>query len=124
MLKGVPGTPQGSFLFNQDVTKVFNEIGLQPLADDPCIFVTDNKFPMIIVLLWVDDSLMVYPKELEEQASQIVSQLKQRFKIHDLGPVKDLLGLNINRDRARKTLTIDQYRLCACHSGQSGHERL
>ena len=36
------------------------------------------------------------------------SELKKRFKVHDLGPTSWLLGVEIQRDRSKRTLTLSQ----------------
>ena len=71
-----------------------------------CVYV--RKFPngkFVILLLYVDDMLIV------EQDASVIRNLKDLFKsfdMKDLGPAKQILGMQILRDRKAKKLWLSQ----------------
>ena len=56
--------------------------------------------------LYVDDLTILAPTLPIMQT--IKDSLKSRFSMHDLGPLKHILGWHIQRDRAQRTLFIQQ----------------
>ena len=56
------------------------------------------------LLIYVDDMLIASNDEAEIEAFK--RQLNYEFSMKDLGPAKKILGINIHRDRSKKTLTL------------------
>ena len=73
---------------------------------NPCVYV--KKFPngkFIILLLYVDDMLIV------GQDANMVDSLKELFKLFDmkeLGPARQIISIQIIRDRKAKKLWLSQ----------------
>ena len=67
----------------------------------------DDDF--IILLLYVDDILIVGGNV--SRIDKLKKQLSKSFSMKDLGPVKKILGIRIERDRASKKLYMshEQY---------------
>ena len=61
---------------------------------------------IIIILVYVDDALFTgsNPKLLSSHKKQFMKQWESR----DLGEAKEYLGIQIIRDRKKKTITLDQ----------------
>jgi len=64
--------------------------------------VTGNK--MVIVALYVDDFL-IFSNDLKEK-SKLIKMLKNKFKIKDLGEVKQFLDFQLNARRQEKHSSI------------------
>ena len=79
-------------------------IGLRPTAVEPSIFTLEDK--SLILGLYVDDMLILSANE--ESIERVVKSIKKLWDIKDMGEVKKILGLNIQRDRKRHALTISQ----------------
>jgi hypothetical protein len=65
-----------------------------------------NKERTLIVALYVDDLLLFAPTLKEIQP--LKQALSATFEMKDLDEAKFVLGISITRDRAKRTLVIDQ----------------
>ncbi|CAI7873060.1 unnamed protein product [Closterium sp. NIES-54] len=78
-------------------------LGFTPSTADPSLFVrTDTSLPPFYVLVYVDD--LVFATAL----ALVKSELQKRHTCTDLGELRRYLGLQITRDRARRTITLTQ----------------
>ncbi len=79
---------------------------------DPCLYVKRSEpgrggeISVLIVLLWVDD-LIICGNSASEIADFKMA-ISKRFKMKDLGALSYILGMEITRDRAARTLEITQ----------------
>lgn len=112
--KSLYGLKQSGRLWYQRMDDALtNQHGFTRLANDHCFYhrkdaQTDN---IVWVALYVDD-LLIAANSLDE-LNKFKSALSSTFKMKDLGEAKYVLGIQICRDRAKKTLTIDQSRYVA-----------
>jgi hypothetical protein len=104
LIKGMPGLKQSGRVWNKKITDFFEEYGLRSLPADHSVFT--NKDRTLIVALYVDD-LLLFSKTLGE-IQPLKKALSSAFEMKDLGEAKYVLGINITRNRAEKTLVIDQ----------------
>jgi hypothetical protein len=77
---------------------------LKSLLADYSVFV--NKERILIVTLFVDDLLLF--SRVVRKIQPLKEALSSAFEMKDLGEAKYVLGINITRNRAEKTLVIDQ----------------
>jgi hypothetical protein len=87
-----------------EACKGLEELGLYPIFADTCIFV--RKDQKLIVGLYVDD-MVILGNDLKTVQSFKAGTAK-RWEIKDLGEVRKILGLEITRDRAKRTIKITQ----------------
>ncbi|CAI7917765.1 unnamed protein product [Closterium sp. NIES-54] len=74
---------------------------------DPSLFLrTDTSLPPFYVLVYVDD--LVFATADTEALTLVKSKLQKRHTCTDLGEMRSYLGLQITRDRARRTITLTQ----------------
>ncbi|CAI7842118.1 unnamed protein product, partial [Closterium sp. NIES-54] len=74
---------------------------------DPSLFLrTDTSLPPFYVLVYVDD--LVFATIDTEALALMKSELQKRHTCTDLGELRSYLGLQITRDRARRTITLTQ----------------
>ena len=66
-----------------------------------------NRLTKLIVSLYVDDIKIVGPKG-SKHIMQLKKDLSKEYRMTDLGPISDYLGMEVSRDRANKQLTIVQ----------------
>ncbi|CAI7852813.1 unnamed protein product, partial [Closterium sp. NIES-54] len=81
--------------------------GFTPTTADPSLFLrTDTSLPPFYVLVYVDD--LVFSTADTEALTLVKSELQKRHTCTDLGEQCSYLGLQITRDRARRTITLTQ----------------
>ncbi|CAI7822449.1 unnamed protein product, partial [Closterium sp. NIES-53] len=82
-------------------------LGFAPSTADPSMFLrTDTSLPPFYVLVYVDD--LVFATADTEALALVKSDLQKRHTCTDLGELRSYLGLQITRDRARRTITLTQ----------------
>ncbi|CAI7761595.1 unnamed protein product [Closterium sp. NIES-53] len=80
-------------------------LGFAPSTADPSLFLcTDTSLPPFYVLLYVDD--LIFATADTEALAHVKSKLQKRHTCTDLGELRSYLGLQITRDRARRTITL------------------
>ncbi|CAI7765535.1 unnamed protein product [Closterium sp. NIES-54] len=82
-------------------------LGFAPSSADPSLFLrTDTSLPPFYVLVYVDD--LVFATADTEALAIVKFELQKRHTCTDLGELRSHLGLQITRDRARRTITLTQ----------------
>ncbi|CAI7809177.1 unnamed protein product [Closterium sp. NIES-53] len=82
-------------------------LGFVPSTADPSLFLRiDTSLPPFYVLVYVDD--LVFATADTEALTLVNSELQKRHTCTDLGELRSYLGLQITRDRARRTITLTQ----------------
>lgn len=106
-LYGLKQSPRNWYILIS--TFLVTELGYRATVSDPCLFVKESQSGDVIMLfLFVDDmQVAVDQADLDEWAVDH-AKLKDRFNITDLGASKFMLGMRITRDRAARTITLDQ----------------
>ena len=64
----------------------------------------------IILPVFVDD--MTFASECPAAIDKTIKELSQHFKLRDLGPTTQLLGIKIDRDWKKHSITISQHQYC------------
>ncbi|CAI7748179.1 unnamed protein product [Closterium sp. NIES-53] len=81
--------------------------GFAPSTSDPSLFLrTDTSLPSFYVLVYVNG--LVFATANTETLTLVKSELQKRHTCTDLGELRSYLGLQITRDRARRTITPTQ----------------
>ena len=105
LLQSLYGLKQAASDWYRTCSKELVQLGFTASISDPCMFL--NKKRSLIILVYVDDISIASP--YKEQIAWFKTEFAQRFKIKDLGELKHILGMEIERDRAKRTLTVSQY---------------
>ncbi|CAI5966048.1 unnamed protein product [Closterium sp. NIES-64] len=80
-------------------------LGFAPSTADSSLFLrTDTSLPPFYILVYVDD--LVFATADTEALALVKSELQKRHTCTDLGELRSYLGLQITRDRARRTITL------------------
>ncbi|CAI7774558.1 unnamed protein product [Closterium sp. NIES-53] len=81
--------------------------GFAPSTADPSQFLrTDTSLPPFYILVYVDD--LVFATADTAGLAHLKSELQKRHTCTDLGLLRSYRGLQITRDRARRTITLTQ----------------
>ncbi|CAI7802602.1 unnamed protein product [Closterium sp. NIES-53] len=82
-------------------------LGFAPSSADPSLFLrTDTLLPQFYILVYVDD--LVFATADTAGLAHVKSELQKRHTCTDLGELRSYLGLQVTRDRARRTITLTQ----------------
>ncbi|CAI7793731.1 unnamed protein product [Closterium sp. NIES-53] len=82
-------------------------LGFAPSTADPSLFLrTDTSLLPFYILVYVDD--FVFATADTAGLAHVKSELQKRRTCTDLGELRSYLGLQITRDRARRTITLTQ----------------
>ncbi|CAI7929777.1 unnamed protein product [Closterium sp. NIES-54] len=82
-------------------------LGFVASTADPSLFLrTDTSLPPFYILVYVDD--LVFATADTEALTLVKSELQKRHTCTDLDELRNYLGLQITRDRARCTITLTQ----------------
>ncbi|CAI7786283.1 unnamed protein product [Closterium sp. NIES-54] len=82
-------------------------LGFAPSIADPSLFLrTDTSLAPFYFLVYVDN--LVFATADTEALTLVKSELQKRHTCTDLGELRSYLGLQITRDRARRTITLTQ----------------
>ncbi|CAI7857423.1 unnamed protein product [Closterium sp. NIES-54] len=82
-------------------------LGFDPSTTDLSLFLrTDTLLPPLYVLVYVD--ALVFATADTEAMALVKSELQKRHTCTDLGELRSCLGLQITRDRARRTIALTQ----------------
>jgi hypothetical protein len=95
LVKGLYGLKQAGRAWYKEVTQTLKELGLNPLASDPCLFMCTENEKILILLLYVDD--IIIATNWSEKFDQVTSGLKSAYNIKELGEAKHFLGMKIQR---------------------------
>ncbi|CAI7835929.1 unnamed protein product [Closterium sp. NIES-54] len=103
----VYGLRQGPREWHDTLRTTLAALGFAPSTADPSLFLrTDTLLPPFYVLVYVDD--LVFATVDTEALTLVKSELQKRHTCTDLGELRSYLGLQITRDRARRTITLTQ----------------
>ncbi|CAI7770253.1 unnamed protein product [Closterium sp. NIES-53] len=82
-------------------------LGFAPSSADPSLFLrTDTTLPPFYILVYVDD--LVFATADTEALALVKAELQERHTCTNLGELRSYLGLQITRERARRTITLTQ----------------
>ncbi|CAI7837849.1 unnamed protein product [Closterium sp. NIES-54] len=94
-------------LFPAGTQTTLAALGFAPSTADPSLFLrTDATLPPFYVFVYVDD--LVFATADTEAITHVKSELQKRRTCTDLGELTSYLGLRITRDRAQRTITLNQ----------------
>jgi hypothetical protein len=107
LLKSLYGLKQSPRLWYQAINAFLLSLGLKQSSTDPNLYVKDG----VLLLLYVDDILIVNTSDdsPSSPANQVITALKTKYKMSDLGEARRCLGLETNRDENSISLSQETY---------------
>lgn len=107
--KSLYGLKQAARAWHQKAHDELTKMGFIPTSSDPSVYIklTPGKLPAIVGT-HVDDSLQIVKGV--SALSELKARLASTFEMKDLGEARWFLGLEITRDRPRRTITLSQER--------------
>jgi hypothetical protein len=102
--KSLYGLKQSGREWYLEACKGLAELDLYPIFADTCVFVRKDR--RLIIGMYVDD--MVILTDDIKTIQSFKAGIAKRWEIKDLGEVKKILGLEVTRDREKRTIKISQ----------------
>jgi hypothetical protein len=99
--KALYGLKQAAREWHRALAKLLSDLGFERCASDPALYVC--KVGRCFIFLWVDDLLIFSAKE---QMQPLVDKILTTFEGRDLKELSYVLGMEVIRDRSKKTITI------------------
>jgi hypothetical protein len=106
ILKGIYGLRQSPRVWHKKLDSVLQQLGFKKVRCDHSIWIYQQGDTRVILPVFVDD--MTIASKSKAAIQKVKDDLKKHFKIHDLGPTTFLLGVGVERDRAKRTLSLSQ----------------
>jgi Reverse transcriptase (RNA-dependent DNA polymerase) len=104
--KNIYGLKQSAHNWNSTLSKWLTQHGFRQSTIDNCLYIKRHEHTVLIVKVYVDDE-MIFTNDTKSGRS-LIADVKHDFKIKDLGDLRSMIGLEISRDRAERSLTIKQ----------------
>ncbi|KAJ1580417.1 hypothetical protein NDA11_006333 [Ustilago hordei] len=106
VVKGLYGLKKSGWEWNLEFDKSLQHIGFFQVECAPCIYTKGHSEDLVIVAIYIDDTLVIGPKL--EAVLGVKKQIGQKWKMEDSGEVTHLLSIKISRDHTEHTMTIGQ----------------
>ena len=109
LLKSIYGLKQAGHDWHQLIRDEIIELGYEQLQCDTCVFIKRlDGGRMIILPLYVDDTLAIY--HIADEAIWLADKaaIASHYAIKDLGDCEWILNMKLVRDRANRTITLSQ----------------
>ena len=106
--KAIYGLEQGRRCWNNKFCDDTTAIGFEQAKADPCVFrkVVDGEAEMVVVV-HVDD-ILAHAKD-QATMGRFVAELRQKFKMKDMGDAGYNMGCHITRSCKARELKLDQH---------------
>ena len=104
--KSLYGLKQAGRVWNQTLHSVLSSMGFQRVHSDHGLYIYERDGVRIFMPVFVDDITLAGNDGAK--INSIIQELSSHFKLRDLGPTTQLLGMEIHRDRPNRTLSLSQ----------------
>jgi hypothetical protein len=100
------GLKQASRVWNENIDNHLKTMGFMPADADPCMYTRGEGNDECIVCLYVEDMLMTSRDKVF--IASVNTGIAEKFRIKELGRARFILGIEIDYDMERRTLSICQ----------------
>jgi len=104
--KSLYGLKQSARQWNKKLHSVLTELDFKRIESDPSVYIYSNREFRIIVPIYIDDITLALKSPAA--TDKYVQLLSQHFKGRDLGALRFLLGIAVERDWPTRTLKLHQ----------------
>lgn len=104
--KSLYGLKQAGRVWSKKLHTALTQLGFQQLKSDASLYIYSRDSLRIMVPVFIDDITIASPSSAA--SDRFVQELAQHFELRDLGPTSWLLGIQVARDRSKRTLSLSQ----------------
>jgi hypothetical protein len=102
--KTIYGLHQSGKVWNERSDKQFQKINFSQLLSDQCVYIQHGNWGIIIISVHIDE--MTIYASYGNLITEAEKEMEEAFKISRLGDIKQLLGIEIHRDRDAHKIAI------------------
>lgn len=102
--KSLYGLKQAPLQWNKRFTNYLKDCELTSLKTEHCIF--KNKKGSLYLAIYVDDGILMYDKNNEEEVKNLIKKLKDEFEMVECKEPKEYLGIKIERNSEHLILML------------------
>ena len=106
LLKSIYGLKQAGRQWNKKLHGTLINMGFKQLQSDHCVYVQHRHGAVVVLAVYVDDLFPMGPQLAP--IKRFLSDLGKIFELNSLGPLQSALGIRFTRNRAQRTITLDQ----------------
>ena len=107
--KALYGLKQAGRAWNEKLNKVLvNDLKFTRCQADPCVYIRRSGDILTIIIVHVDD--MAILASSTSAMTHIKEELRPYFPTTDIGEITTFVGIQVVRDRQKRTITIHQHR--------------
>jgi len=103
--KALYGLKQAPQLWHDDINAFLLSLGFTQSSADPNLYLRSDG---ILILLYVDNISMSYPEAAAKAAIEVKAKLSEKYKITNLGPARQFLGIEIYHDEIGTGISLGQ----------------
>ena len=93
--KSLYGLKQSGKNWNDFIHKFFVDNDFQQFEADPCVYYHVDENGFLVIVVWVDDIILTGTSD--DYVIKIKQLLKDNFRMKDLGPINDFLGIQFSQ---------------------------
>jgi hypothetical protein len=102
--KALYGLRISPLLWQKEFTTTLKALGFQTVPHEPCCLIKDG----VIVFFYVDDIILAYHKEKEQEAQQAIKRLQDKYTFTGGNDLQWFLGMEVVRERANRKIQLSQ----------------
>lgn len=106
LIKALYGLKESPRAWYNCLDKFLTSINFKKSTADPCLYTVKNGNYTVYLLIFVDDLLICSENEME--IKKIKFLLSQKFKMKDLGKIKEYLGITVDYDLKKGEMKLNQ----------------
>jgi cell fate (sporulation/competence/biofilm development) regulator YlbF (YheA/YmcA/DUF963 family) len=106
--KALYGLKQASREWWLELNQFLNSLGYYASELDECLYMKVVNGQRIYLALYVDDTISMYPTNLEQVWLEDKAKIAAKYAIKDLGDCQWILHMELKRDRPSRTITLTQ----------------
>lgn len=104
--RAIYGLKQSSRAWNDRVNDVLLGLNYYKSKYEPCLYSKKENELITIIAVYVDDFFIF--SNNENETDMVKSELSSKFKIKDLGRIKECLGMQVDFDQKNNVITLSQ----------------
>ncbi|TFY55680.1 hypothetical protein EVJ58_g8092 [Rhodofomes roseus] len=106
LVRGIYGTKQGGRTWNDTLNEYMLSLGFTRLSCEHCIYYRKNARGIVLTGVHVDDFLLTSSTAVAKE--EFKAELRRKWAIAELGDARFCIGIQIDRDRAKRTVALSQ----------------
>ncbi len=104
--KSIYGMKQAGRIWNRTFHDTVTTWGFEQSKKDPCVYHRRSATGTVIFGVHVDDIYSI--ANPPEENARFKAELRSKWEISDLGPIKFTLGIAVERDRTSRSISLSQ----------------